>query len=120
MKLLTRSDCNIKQKRLSAESLLRCLLNECSQENEQTVSFIFRKHTITIQKRLLIIENSGKFKAGKSGGEEGESSEKTGSNDLLEKNAALLHVYQKYMAGLLSRKALDAASLIRRMSAVSA
>ena len=37
------------------------------------------------QKRLLIIENSGKFKAGKSGGEEGESSEKTGSNDLLER-----------------------------------
>ena len=36
-----------------------------------------------------------------------------------EKNAALLHVYQKYMAGLLSRKALDAASLIRRAASES-
>ena len=36
-------------------------------------------------KRLLIIENSGKFKAGKASGEEGEPAEKTGSNDLLER-----------------------------------
>lgn len=37
------------------------------------------------EKRLLIVENCGRFKAGKNSGEEGETAEKTGSPDLLEK-----------------------------------